>query len=74
MAKNQAPTVYCNAIEEILLAYIYQIVLAETESNRVSRFRNGEDDKECICVHKGDDKDEDSSEFSKNSEGNGDRV
>ena len=57
-----------------LLAYIYQHVKAEGESDEVGKFKNSKDDKEGMCVYKDDDKDEDedSSEFSRNSQESGD--
>ena len=36
VAKNRAPFVYCNAIEKILLAHIYQLVKAENQDGKVS--------------------------------------
>ena len=68
MAKNRAPSVYCNTVEKILLTHIYQLVKADGEGYEVGKFKNGKGNKEHMCVYEGDDEDEDSSEFSRNSE------
>lgn len=67
MAKNRVPAVYCNAIEKILLTHIHQLVKAEGEGDEVGKFKNGEDNKEHMCVYEGD-KDQDSIEISRNRE------
>ncbi len=70
VAKNRAPSVYCNAIEQILLAHIYQLMKAEGEGDDVVRFERVEDEKDYVHVYKGDNKDEDddTGEFARKSE------
>lgn len=68
VAKHRAPSVYCNAIEKIVLAQIYQLVQTEGEGDDVSKFKNGNDDKEHVCMDEGVDEDEDGSEFSMDNE------
>jgi len=70
VAKNRAPSVYCNAIEQILLAHIYQLVKAEGEGDDAVGFKRVEDEKDYVHVFEGDDEDEDedSSEFARKSE------
>ena len=62
VAKNRAPFVYCNAIEKILLAHIYQLVKAENQDGKVSQLRSGKKDKVYIYGNK-----EENSEFGWNS-------
>jgi len=69
VAKNRAPSVYCNAIEQILLAHIYQLVKAEGEGDDAVGFKSADDEKHSVHVYEGDDEDEDedSSEFARKS-------
>lgn len=69
MAKNRAPPVYYNTIEQILLAHIYQLVKVEGEGNDAGGFESGNDEKDYVHVYE-DDEDEDkgSSEFERKSE------
>lgn len=69
VAKHRASSVYCNAIEKIVLAQIYQLVKTEGEGDDVSKLKNGNDDKEHVCMDEGVDEDEDGSEISMDSEG-----
>ena len=70
VAKNRAPSVYCNAIEQILLAHIYQLVKAESESDDTAGFVSGNNEKDEAHAYDFDDQDEDeaSSEFAAKSE------
>ena len=69
VAKNRAPSVYCNTIEQILLAHIYQLVKAEGEGNDAGGFESGKDEKDYVHVYEDDeDEDKDSSEFARKSE------
>jgi len=67
VAKNRAPSVYCDVIEKILLAHIYQLVKVEGEGDDAAEFENGNNDKELMYVHEGDER-EDSSEAPRESE------
>ncbi|KAL2040403.1 hypothetical protein N7G274_006846 [Stereocaulon virgatum] len=69
VAKSRAPSIYCQAIEQILLAQIYQLVKAEGGDDSVG-FKNGNDEKDYTHEYEGDDEDEDkdSSEFVRQSE------
>ena len=68
-AKKRAPSVYCNAIEKILLVHIYQLVKAKGEIEELGKFENGNDGKELMCVSEGDDGDD--GEVGRNSEADG---
>lgn len=70
VAKNRAPSVYCNAIEQILLAHIYQLVKAEGEGDDAVGFESTNDEKGYVHIYEGDndDEDEDSREFARKSE------
>ncbi len=59
VARNRAPSIYYNAIEKILLAHIYQLVKIEGEDDDAAQFENGNDDKNYVPVHEGDDEEED---------------
>ena len=67
VAKKRAPSVYCNAIEQILLAHIYQLVKAEGEGDDLVGFESGNDEKNYVHVFENDE-DEGSSEFARKSE------
>jgi len=54
VAKNRALLVYYNVIKKILLAYIYQLIKVEGEGDDTAEFKNGNNDKELIYMHKGD--------------------
>ena len=45
MTKNQVLSVYCNTIQQILLAYIYQFVKAESKSDDTAGFMSGNNKK-----------------------------
>ncbi|KAK3169328.1 hypothetical protein OEA41_008711 [Lepraria neglecta] len=64
VARNRAPSIYCNAIENILLAHIYQLVKIEGENDDAAQFENGNNDKNNVLGCKGDD----GSEFAVESE------
>lgn len=70
VAKNRAPSVYCNAIEQILLAHIYQLVKAEGEGDDAVGFGSTNNEKGYVHIYEGDndDEDEDSREFARKSE------
>ncbi|KAL8823664.1 MAG: hypothetical protein Q9191_005656 [Dirinaria sp. TL-2023a] len=69
-AKHRAPSIYCNAIEKIVLAQIYQLIKAEGQDDEVrSSFKNDNSGKEYMCMHEHNDEGEDGSEFSRDSEG-----
>ncbi len=77
VAEDRAPSIYCNAIEKILLAHIHQLVKAEDKGDDAVEFENGNDEKEYVYVYESDDEDEDEdrSEAPKESDdenGNGD--
>jgi len=56
VARNRAPLIYYNAIEKILLAYIYQLIKIEGEDDNIARLKNGNEDENYI--YKGDNKEE----------------
>jgi len=66
VAENRAPSIYCNAVEKILLAHIYRLVNAE--GGDAATLKNGNDDKEYVYVYERDDEDEVRSEGSRESE------
>ena len=68
VGKNRAPLVYCDAIEKILLAHIYQLVKAEGGDDAAAEFENGDEDKEYVHM---DDEHEGTSEASRKSEDEG---
>jgi len=68
VAEHRAPSIYCNAIEKILLAHIHRLVKTEGEGEDAANFGNGNDDKEYVYVYESDDEDEVRSEASRESE------
>lgn len=74
VAKNRAPSVYCNAIKKILLAHIYRLIKVEGKGDGLGKFKNVKDDEERMYVYEGDDEVEDGSGFSRSSEDGGDCV
>lgn len=70
MAKNRAPSVYYNAIEQILLTHIYQLMKAEGEGDNAEGFVTDNDKKDDAYVYDGnnEDEDEDISKFAKKGE------
>ena len=59
VARNRAPSIYCNAIEKILLAHIYQLVKIEGEDDDAAQFENGNNEQKYVPMHEGDDEEED---------------
>lgn len=59
VAKNRAPSIYCNAVEQILLAHIYQLVKAEGEGDYAVGFERVENEKDLAHVSGRDNDDED---------------
>ena len=55
VAKNRAPSVYCNAIEQILLAHIYQLVKAEGNGEDTTELQCAKEDKVGAIVNENDD-------------------
>ena len=70
VARNRAPSVYCKAIENLLLAHIYQLVKIEGDNDDAAQLENGIDNKINVAGCKGDDEeeDEDRSEFARENE------
>ena len=50
VAENRPPSVYCNAIEKILLARIFHLVKSECEKNYAVQSQHGNSDKEHVPV------------------------
>ena len=50
VGKNRASLVYYNAIEKILLLYIYQLVKAEGVDDTIAKFKNVNKDKQYVHV------------------------
>jgi len=64
VAKNRAPSIYCNAIEKILLAHIFQLVKSEGEDDNAAQLENRNHEKNDVSISEGDKEgDEDESEF-----------
>jgi len=68
VAEHRAPSIYCNAIEKILLAHIHRLVKTEGEGEDAANFSNGSDDEEYVYVYESDDEDEVRSEAPRESE------
>ena len=69
VAKHRASSIYCNAIEKILLTQIYQLVKVEDQDDEIySSFKNDNSDKEHVCMHENNDESEDDSEFLRDDE------
>lgn len=56
VARNRAASIYYNAIKNILLAHIYQLVKIEGEDDDAARLENGNEDEN--YVYEGDDEEE----------------
>lgn len=55
VARNRAPSIYCNIIKMILRAHIYQLVRIEGEDVDAANIENSRDRENCILVDGGDD-------------------
>ena len=65
VARNRAPSIYCNAIEKILLAYIDQLAKTEDEDSDTAQVETGIGDKSSMITYASDDDegDRDGSDF-----------
>lgn len=59
VANNRAPSIYCRAIEKILVAHIDQLGNAEGEGDSAAKVENSIDSKECMSEDTGYDGGED---------------
>ena len=60
VASNRAPSIYCNAVEKILLAYIDQLAKIEDEDDDATQVETSIDDKSSMLTFASDNEEGDS--------------